>query len=264
MTVLVALEHGKSGEELLASARVLAHVGDWGVRVLHVKDDAAAPDLVLSARLRTNTEIVEETGAPAEAILAAAGAPDVDVLAFCLRSAADRGVGHVADALLRGAPGPLFVTRRGMPPLRSLKRILVPLEGSPSASEAMRYTEQHFCERGREIVVLHVATADMPSEPGTMSAPRMVDQEQYEWSAWHEEFTMRFSSCPEGGRHRTLVRVGLPSETIVAEAASLKAEMVVVAWSQELGEGRAAAVKALLERSPCPLLFVPATAPVDL
>jgi nucleotide-binding universal stress UspA family protein len=173
-------------------------------------------------------------------------------------------VGHVADALLRGAPGALFVTRMGARPIGALKRILVPLEGSPSASEAMRYTEEHFCERGREIVVLHVATADRQSEPGSMTAPRMVDQEQYEWSEWHQEFGMRFAACPLGGRHRTVVKAGPPAETIVAEATAGKTDLLVVAWSQKLGAGRARQVKRLIERAPCALLFVPAARPVAL
>jgi nucleotide-binding universal stress UspA family protein len=149
-----------------------------------------------------------------------------------------------------------------MRPISSLRRIVVPLEGSPSSSEAMRVTDDAFCGRGREIVVVHVGTADTPDEPGSLPAPRMVDQEQYEWSSWHEEFTMRFATCPQGGRHRTIVRVGDPPAVIVEEAARLPADLVVLAWGGVFSAGRSLFVRAVLRDASCPLLLVPVVAHV--
>jgi nucleotide-binding universal stress UspA family protein len=148
-----------------------------------------------------------------------------------------------------------------MRPLTALRRIVVPLEGSPSSSEAMRLTEEAFCRRCREIVVLHVGTVDTPDEPGSMPAPRMVDQEHYEWSSWHEEFTMRFAACPEGGRHRTVVRVGEPPAVIVDEATRLPADLIVLAWTGVFSSGRSPYVHTLLDEAPCPLLLVPVAVP---
>ena len=159
------------------------------------------------------------------------------------------------------APQPLFVFRPGMRPLTALRRVVVPLEGSPSSSEAMRLTEEAFCRRCREIVVLHVGTVDTPDEPGSMPAPRMVDQEHYEWSSWHEEFTMRFAACPEGGRHRTVVRVGEPPAVIVDEATRLPADLIVLAWTGVFSSGRSPYVHTLLDEAPCPLLLVPVAVP---
>ena len=70
---------------------------------------------------------------------------------------------------------------------------------------------------------------------------------------------MRFATCPEGGRHRTLVRVGDPAEMIVEEAGRLPADMVVLAWNGVIAEGRSVLVRTLLRDAPCPLLLVPAT-----
>jgi len=259
MTLLVALEPGETGEILLASARMLAHAGGWEVRVVHVGEKAGGPVLALPARLATNTEVRELSGDPATILLEQSRSGDVTMLAFSLRSAAPgEGVGRVADALMRGAERPLLVMRPGVNPVGALKRILVPLSGSPSTSEAMRFAEEHFCERGREIVVLHVATADRESEPGSMTAPRIVDQEQYEWSDWHEEFGMRFAACPTGGRHRTVIKAGVPAEVIVAEATSRKVDLLVLAWTPEPVGGPPTQVKDLLGHAPCPLLLVPA------
>jgi nucleotide-binding universal stress UspA family protein len=217
---------------------------------------AAASDLKLPARLATQVE--EAVGDPVETILGAAGRDDV--LAFAMRHKGELGVGSVADGILARAQQTLLVMRPGMRPISSLRRIVVPLEGSPRSSGAMRLTEEAFCARGREIVVLHVSTADMPDEPGSLPAPRMVDQEQYEWSSWHEEFTMRFATCPEGGRHRTVVRVGDPAEAIVEEATTPPADLIVLAWAGVFKAGRSMFVRAVLEHAPCPLLLVTVSA----
>ena len=255
MNLLVVLEAGPEDQHLLTSARALSHVSGWPLRGLHVRSDPAAAELDLPARLATNTTIAEVTGEPVAAVLAAAG-PD-DVVALWLPRASEVGFGPVAAALLARAPQTLLVLRQGMRPIANLRRIVVPLEGSPSASEAMRVTDEAFCGRGREIVVMHVGTADMPDEPGSLPAPRMVDQEQYEWSSWHEEFTMRFAACPQGGRHRIVVRVGDPPTMIIAEAARLPADLLVVAWGGVTGAGRSLFVRRLLDEAPCPLLLVP-------
>jgi nucleotide-binding universal stress UspA family protein len=83
MNLLVALDAGPEGEELLVSARALSHVSGWPVRVLHVRSSADAPGLELPARLATNTAIQEEVGDPVETILATAH--DDDVIAFAMR-----------------------------------------------------------------------------------------------------------------------------------------------------------------------------------
>lgn len=145
-----------------------------------------------------------------------------------------------------------------MRPLTTLRRLVVPLEGSPSASAAMGHADGALCARGREIVMLHVVTKSTPGERGSFPAPRIVDQEHYEWSAWQDEFCMRFSQCPEGGRHRVCVRVGEPVPTIVKEAQEDGAELIVLSWNGSFADGHGAVVKALLDTAPCPLLIVPA------
>ena len=143
----------------------------------------------------------------------------------------------------------------------TLKRLYVPLEGSPSTSAAMRAADDALCARGREIVMLHVVTGDTPAEVGSLPAPRMTDQEHYEWSAWQDEFTMRFSTCPEGGRHRVAVRVGEPAGIIAEEAGKNGAELIVLSWSGSFESGHGAVIKELLDTAPCPLLLVPSDAP---
>jgi hypothetical protein len=85
-----------------------------------------------------------------------------------------------------------------------------------------------------------------------------MDQEHYEWAEWQEEFRMRFAQCPKGGRHRVAVRVGLLDDRRSRLADTLGAEMIVISWSQNLDEGRAAHVRSLIGAAPCPILLVTA------
>jgi nucleotide-binding universal stress UspA family protein len=260
MTVLVALDGSDAGYELLTSAKNLAVAAGRTVRAVHVRAADGGAHLAIPADLGRNVELVEVDGDPEAELLRAAAAEDVTMVAFCLRSDEAEGHGHVADALLRSSPHPLLVMRPGMRGIVGLKRILIPLEGSPSSSVAMRQADDAFCRPGREIVLLHVVTSDTPLEPGSMPAPRIMDQEHYEWAEWQEEFRMRFAQCPKGGRHRVAVRVGEPGPLIVKEADALGAEMIVISWSQSLDEGRAAHVRSLIGAAPCSLLLVTAPA----
>jgi nucleotide-binding universal stress UspA family protein len=258
VSLLVALGGGPGDAGLLAAARGVAAAAGWALRAVHVRDpksSAPAPDL--AALDVDGVDVVVAEGATVAEIerLAAAG---VAAVAFGARATPAAGLGSVALALLDALDVPMLVVRAGTRPIEGLRRLVVPLEGSPSASAAMQHADDAFCARGREIVMLHVVTSDAPLEPGSLPAPRIVDQEHYEWAAWQEEFTMRFSQCVEGGRHRVCVRVGDPAETIVREVRDLDAELVVISWRGSLAEDRAPVVRALREDAPCPVYLVPA------
>jgi nucleotide-binding universal stress UspA family protein len=258
MTVLVALDGSGAGLELLSAANALAKAGGWPVRIVQVLERADDEPPPIPARLRRGADVLLVQGDPGAELIKAGAKKDVTMIAVGLRSHENPGIGHVADVVLRKSSRPVLVFRPGMRQPGALRRLLVPLEGSPSSSEAMRQADEAFCKRGREIVMLHVVTSDLPAEPGSMPAPRIVDQEHYEWASWQEEFSMRFSQCPEGGRHRVCVRSGEPSAAILLEAKRTDAELIVLSWGQSLEEGRSQQIKVLLESSPCPLLLIPA------
>ena len=257
MKLLFALQKGAECLGVLASAHAIAQVADWQLRILRVACPESPGLASVPAELAAEAEVVDVTDEPLRAVLAASEHPDVAALSFCFAGPlCDRD--DLAGQLLRTAPSALLIGRPGMRPVTSVTKILVPLEGSPSSSEAMRQAEDVFCGEGRELIALHVVTSETPDEAGSLPAPRMIDQEYYEWLSWHEEFTMRFSQCPKGGRHRTVVRVGDPKQVIVAMAHEVEADLVIASWNQSLAEGRSQRVRALLEGSPCPLLLVPA------
>jgi nucleotide-binding universal stress UspA family protein len=267
MTLLIAVADAAADGELVAAGRSLAKAAGWEARAVHVRE-TGGPELDRTGF--GDLELADLAGDPVTTLAGLAGEPGVDAIAVGLRgggsgsaTAARATFGHVTAALLVQIRAPLLLVRPGMRPVTGLRRLLVPLEGSPSASASMTHADDAFCARGREIVMLHVVTGDLPTETGSLPAPRIVDQEHYEWPAWQDEFRMRFSQCPEGGRHSVRVRVGEPAAVIVEEARSEDAELIVVSLCGPFEEGRAPIVHRLLDTAPCPLLVVPSPAPVS-
>lgn len=256
MTLLIAVSDVRADRELIDSARGLAEAAGWDVRAVHVREGEWSPgpgDL-------EDIELIDLVGDAAEELVKLVAQADVDCVAVGLRTVDRPGVGHVAEALLRSFSAPLFLVRPGMRPLTSLRRLLVPLEGTPSSSAAMLYADAKLCRPGREIVMLNVATGKTSAEAGSLPAPRFIDQEQYEWSDWQDEFSMRFSQCPEGSHHRVSARVGEPASTIAEEADACDAELIVLSWKGTFVAGHGRVVRRLLDMAPCPLLIVPADA----
>jgi nucleotide-binding universal stress UspA family protein len=263
MTLLVAVAEASADREVARAARALAAAARWEVRGVHVREPGVAEPA--SADLE-GLEVTAVDGDPVAALAALVGGTAVDAVAFglscsCGPGPAASGLGHVAEALLNNQVAPVLLVRPGMREVTGLRRLIVPLEGSPSSSAAMRVADEAFCARGREIVMLHVVTSDTPAETGSLPAPRIMDQEHYEWSAWQDEFTMRFSQCPAGGRHRVAVRVGDPAELIADEAGKGEAELIVLSWNGSFESGHGAVIKELLVTAPCPLLLVPSSLP---
>jgi nucleotide-binding universal stress UspA family protein len=260
LTLLIAVKDAKADRDLVKAARALAKAAGWEAGVVHVRESPGEAELEQDAF--GDIAIAELNGAPAPTIRLLVDEAGVDALAMGLRRTARAGLGHVPGALLGRLSAPLLLVRPGMRPLTTVRRLLVPLEGSPSTSDAMRYADDLFCRRGRELLILHVVTGDVPGETGSLPAPRLLDQEHYEWAEWKEEFSMRFSQCSKGGRHRVRVRVGDVATAIVEEALQHDTDLIVLSWCGSLQEGRGVTVRELLETAPCPLLIVPASAPV--
>jgi hypothetical protein len=56
------------------------------------------------------------------------------------------------------------------------------------------------------MVMLHVAAAELPSQPGSLPAPWMIDHDGDDWNDWRQEFVRRFGAT----LHRRSSSSGLP------------------------------------------------------
>jgi hypothetical protein len=107
-----------------------------------------------------------------------------------------------------------------------------------------------------EIVMLHVAAAELPSQPGSLPAPRMIDHDGHDWSDWREEFGRRFSRVSPGMPVRVQLATGVREDSILTVARQLPADLLILAWSGVLEANRARTVRSICGVAPCPVLLV--------
>lgn len=129
----------------------------------------------------------------------------------------------------------------------SLERILVPLDGSKQTADALRETIELAGNAAVEVVVLHALHG--------ASLPPFSDQPQHEPEAWRHEFLARYAPRPE--RVQLETRVGLPAGLVHTVAQETGADLIALAWSQNMAPGRATVVRAVLEQSDVSVLLVP-------
>lgn len=252
MSLSIAVKDVELDQELIAAARGFAAAAGWEARTVHVR--AAGEQCPARPPGADHAELVGD--APGE-LIALVARGDVDGVAVGLRAGGGMGLGRVAEALLAAFAVPVLLVRPGMRPLAGLRRVLVPLEGTPSTCAAMRFAEAVLCRPGREVVMLNVATARTPAEAGSLPAPRIIDEDYYDWQEWQDEFSRRFARCCQRCAHRVAVVAGDPPAAVVREARDLEADLIVLTWRGTFDGGHGRVVRRALEESPCALLVVP-------
>jgi nucleotide-binding universal stress UspA family protein len=293
--ILVPLFDGAAHTAALPVARVLAQVQHIMLHILLI-DDLDTPVNERIARLGLepgdlhDAVIERATGpiAPATLQLAARwpGAMIVLALSAAPEPTADasptwRSTAHVEPAprqlrsehplgttleeFIMKASGPLVLVppRTGLEEWR-LRRILVPHDGTPTTGYAVRPAMTLAARAGAELVILHVARpgAGHPTEPGSMTTPRYIDQPQHEWPAWIREFRERLCAMKpvETVEARTLLATGEPGHEIVRHTALLEIDLVVLGWRGSLEGTRAATMKRVIREARAPILILRASA----
>ena len=251
----------------LPVARTFAELEDAPVRILHVTErvvplSETAHLLGVDAAALRGATLESRAGDPGDAILRAAADNRARLIVLCTHTAEacpEGGIGRTAVAVLRGAPCPVVLVDPACPMAGwRLERLLVPHEGSPSVSDALRPAAALARKAGAELIVLQVADSADGQESGSMAPPVYMDQPQHEWPAWAAEFMQRLASiCPlEDLRVRLLVRCGDPADETLRVAAEESADLIVLAWKGDWAPARAATFKAVLRDAPCPLMVM--------
>jgi nucleotide-binding universal stress UspA family protein len=148
----------------------------------------------------------------------------------------------------------LLVVPEGARVPRSLRRILLPHEGTPAVALGLEVADRLAVVTGAEIVVVHVPSADVPSERGSLPAPRFTDQPHHDWPEWRREFIRRFCRSSEGVSLTLALATGPLSQAILEGARQHRADLVVMTWRREAGARRARTLKAVTGGASCPVL----------
>jgi nucleotide-binding universal stress UspA family protein len=245
--VLAALAADASARPVLRTAIAIAPLFDATAMALHVPENGASAAETLARA--SGVELRKVSGVPIDQIVAATQDP---VAALVLGARGVHGgpqpAGHTALDVITRVPKPIVVVPPHAEPPEELALILVPLEGSSENSRALEDTIRLAQRRRLEILVLHVHS------PATV--PAFSDHEPHATRAWDQEFLTRHVATPH--EHvRLLRRVGVPADDIVAVARETTADLIVLAWSQNLGPGRARVVSETLAQTTIPVLLLP-------
>ncbi len=253
MRIIAALDDSDASDAVLQVAAALAARVDADVVALHAREGAEteAPARLgrLTAARRTPLEVADGRVVPV--IVDRLSADDVAFGVVGSRGRPDGKLpaGHTAIAVASAVRTPIVVT----PPTVGavgIRRLLVPLEGTHEGAAAVAEVVGRLAAAGVEVVPLHIFT------PATV--PSFWDQPHHAAPAWSSGFLTRFGPA---AADTLCLRSGDVADAMLEVIGSEAIDLVTLAWSQDLTGGHAPVVRALLARSPVPVLLVPVRAP---
>ena len=278
-TILVALDGSPAAATALPAARVAAQQLAATLEVLHVASSVAVTpvadrdlrrDLGLDAAGLRDAAIRVLVGDPATEILRSAADPQVLLIILTTHGRMPefgRTFGRVAEAVVARTERPVLLVRPeaaltpSAHPL-ALQRLLVPLDGTPTTARALPPITDLARRLGASLDLLYVAATGgkLPEEPGSIGAPRYVDQPQYEWPAWQREVIYRLctvcAECPSDVPVHMFLGRGPIGEEILRFAAAHWVDAIVLVRRSRLEPGRSAILRQVFEHTPCPILLV--------
>jgi nucleotide-binding universal stress UspA family protein len=245
--VIAALDNSAAAASVAATAKSLARTFGAAVECVHVGEDGDHNAAAIAAAAGLPFERLE--GAVVPALARAARDRDAVALVVGARGLpSGRTVGSTALEVITSLTKPVVVVPPDAPCTATVKRVLVPLEGTSLTSTAPKGLIELADDANVDVVVLHVHDAE--------DVPSFTDQPQHEVDAWRDEFVARY--CPWGIGQVTMQNcVGRREEEIVRVAGETNADLVAIGWAQRLAAGRAPIVRALLERGRTPVLLIP-------
>jgi nucleotide-binding universal stress UspA family protein len=269
LNLLVPLDASEQALAALPVAKRLAEIEGATLHIAHFAPEAAPPTamvarLGLSAADLRGAVLHAEAGYPARDIVRAAIDLPAALIVMCTHTTpceGDKIVGHTALAVLANAPCPVVLVRpeRGDAPY-SVRRILLPHDGTPTTSAAIRPAAAMARKARAEIGVLYVAdpAAAPPLERGSLPPPLYMDQPHHEWPAWAAEFLERLcSACPlDELAVRVFVAHGAPGVEALRFAAEHASDLIVLAWHGNWEGTHAATLKTVIRNAPAPVMVI--------
>ena len=268
--VLVPLDGSSSAKAALPVARTLARLENATLHVMYACNRLLGPlqtlqELGIGAEELNGAVLDRETGEPPEAILRRYESLPSALLVMTTHTGDEQtrgALGAVAEAALSAAPRRIVL----VPPARgdrpwALHRILLAHDGTPTSDRATAPAANLALRSAAEVIALHVAarTSSRPMEPGSMPAPRYIDQPQHEWPAWAGQFMERMMALgapPAAVNFNLLVTGGQPGSEIAQFARDRGADLVVMSWHGRWRPQKTGVLKVVVRRCGCPVLLV--------
>lgn len=239
----------------------------WGLRRRRAEEYLGSQAALLR---EAGLEVEEEVcvGAPADSIVEVAEREHVALIAMATHGYSGLrrwALGSVADKVVRATPAPLLIVRdheRKLARTWAPRRIMVPLDGSPIARQALPLAIELAAGARAELILLQAIVPAIEAYPGVTlpagiqlalraQARRELDALAGEFRPYHISIT-------------TALVTGAAAEVIVDEAARRQADLIVMATHGYGGLQRWAlgsVADKTLHATTTPLVLVRAQAP---
>lgn len=268
-TVVVPLDGSSEARIALPAARGLARLFQAPLRIVYIGEQLRGPrqtlqELGISPDEMRGAVLDQLAAPPLDAIiqtLARVPAPLL-VMGSHTGNNSDALVGSVAQALLHQALAHVvLVAPESCREPWEIRRVLLAHDGKPSTDVATSEAADIAHRAGADVLALHVAASNArgPLEPGSIPAPRYVDQPQHEWPTWANEFLdrmMALGAPPAKVTFKLMVTGGQPGSEIADFSHDNRADLVVAAWHGGWDIEREGVLPVVVRRCGCPVLLV--------
>ncbi len=205
----------------------------------------------------------QRRGDPAQAILAAARNLNHSLIVMCTNTGHHVGpdcFGSVTEAVLAGTPERIVLMCQGDEEPWKIQRIVLAHDGTPSSDLATAPAAELAQRAGGTVTAVHVAErgGDHGSAPGSLPAPRYIDQPQHEWPNWANEFMDRMLALgapPFSVTFKLLVTGGQAGSELAQISREREADLVVMAWHGKWNTPQST-TKVVVRNAGCPVLLV--------
>jgi nucleotide-binding universal stress UspA family protein len=270
--ILVAWDGSTAAASALPTTQKLARQLGAAVEILRVFRDneeaAREGDRREREARRMGLRLRSAIGDAAREIVHATEEPDVLLVALTTHGReleARYRLGSVAEAVISGTVKPVLIIKPEVAPSASpagLQRLLVPIDGAPKTASALHPVTELAADLGASIDLLYVTGPGEkpPDEPGSMTAPRYIDQPQHEWPAWASEIVDRLATCcagcPESVPVHIHLRQGDVGEEIARFAWENHSDAIVLVRRSRFQPGHAMVIRSVLSRTSCFVIVV--------
>ena len=248
--LLASIDNSAAARPVLVMSLVVAPVLGAQVEAVHVGD---AGDTARNEAAALGVPMTEVEAEPLAAVAELTSADDVVAVAVGARdrTGGSRHIAHFAERLADAVDKPVLLVAPDTAIPKRLHRVIAAIKGTHDRTRPLRRALAIIGQGQLDLVVVHVQ--------GDESIPAFSDQPQYEAAAYAAEFLARH--VPGAPEARAQLRYGDPVEQILAAVAEERAELIAVGWTQGTRPERGLVARALVLRSPVPILLVPLASP---
>ncbi|MBA5866901.1 MAG: hypothetical protein GDA67_09450 [Nitrospira sp. CR1.3] len=195
-------------------------------------------------------------GSPAEVIVTAVEQEKVDLVVLGARGLGpikERVFGSVSHRILTLAPCAKLIVNE---PVRAMRQVLVPLQGSYDMEEAVRFLKLKPFREPAELTLLNVLPTVRPPWPVEAAAGEQLEEQALQSArGFIEDAAARLQAIGYQARGRAVL--GTPAESIAQEALTMKSDLILMGSRGRQGVTRfvlGSTSHALLHKMPCPVL----------